>query len=68
MTDSQKPGPLDPHASSMATPSLEFLHEIERGKQREIRRRIADNFYDRSDVIEETARKLLQSGDLPTDE
>ncbi len=45
-------------------PSLEFYMGIEKGTKREIRRRIAAAFYRREDVIRETARKIIKSGDL----
>ena len=49
-------------------PSVEFLDEIEKGKRRELRRRIASNFYRRQDVIWETAKRIIESGDLPADD
>lgn len=48
--------------------SVELLKEIQRDREREIRRRIADRFYDRDDIVRETARRILESGDLPSDD
>jgi hypothetical protein len=47
-----------------AIPSLQFFEEIDKGKKREIRRQIACDFYKREDVLRETARKVIESGDL----
>ena len=46
-------------------PSLALYKELQEGKRREIRRRIDADFYDRADIINETARKIIESGDLP---
>jgi hypothetical protein len=34
---------------------------------RELRHRIAEGYYDRPEIVAETARRLLSSGDLPKD-
>jgi hypothetical protein len=34
---------------------------------RELRRRIAEGYYDRPEIVAETARRILSSGDLPED-
>jgi hypothetical protein len=44
--------------------SVAFLKEIQEGRLREITRRIARDYYSRPDVVDETARKIMESGDL----
>lgn len=44
--------------------SLNFFKELQKGRKREIRRRIATDFYARPDVIKDTAEKIIESGDL----
>ena len=62
---SRKGEPEKQQESHDSIPPLEFYMGIEKGTKREIRRRIAANFYRREDVIRETARKIIKSGDLP---
>ncbi len=47
--------------------SLTFFKELQEGRRREIRRRIATDFYEQPEVIEETAEKIMESGDLSQD-
>ena len=49
---------------SMCARGLEIpLHRI-----LEVRRKIAEGFYDRPDVMLETARRMLEMGDIKPDE
>jgi len=68
MTTSENPG--NPESDRRQPtfddiPSLAFYKELQEGKRREIRRRIAADFYDRPEILDETARKIIESGDLP---
>jgi hypothetical protein len=45
--------------------STEFMKQIQQGKIREIKRRIATGFYSRPEVVDETVNNIIKSGDIP---
>ena len=48
--------------------SMETLKGVHRERVEEVRRRLAEGFYNRTDVRREVAGRLMESGDLPADD